>query len=137
MGGQVHPYQAGQLSVGALWVLGLAEGLARVCHAQCLAGGVSPPSMAVGRGWGLVLIGQGAFKISFIPPFGRPCQPCFHPVGAAFAPVQPPRLDGVGKLLWTCQATGIWCRAGVHWVGNTLGCCREALSGLCSPFWAC
>lgn len=74
-------------------MLELAEELVRVCCAQCLAEAVSPPSMAMSSSWGLLLIGQGAFKISFIPPFGRLCQPCFHPMGAAFTPVQPPRLD--------------------------------------------
>lgn len=56
--------------------------------------------MAMSRSWGLLLIGLGAFKISFIPTFGRLCQPCFHPMGAAFTPVQAPRLDGVEKLPW-------------------------------------
>lgn len=92
--------------------------------------------MAMDRGWGLVLISQGAFKISFISPFGRLCQPCFHPVGAAFTPVQPPRLEGVGKLPWDAPShSGIGVEL-VCWVGNTLGRGREALSGLCSPFWA-
>ena len=125
----VSPW-AGQLSMGAAWVLELAEGLASMCCAQCLAGGGSllPPWPWAGAGaWrsrvgvSLKSILSPRLKACASPAFTRQLLPSpllqsprHHSTHSQMGWGALPRREGLG-----CAAQRgypLWSGARMHWV---------------------